>query len=242
MRAFTRTSVPAPDYALRVPPHLPLLLAVGLLGGLVGIGLLLAGPALPIVFGYLLIALAVASGLFALALSVITSLSRRKRARDQMLNAIAWRGDERVLDVGCGNGFVLIDAAKRLTTGTATGIDLWKTGAGEQSSQVAWRNAQLEGVADRVEIKDADARRMPFSNQTFDVLVASLMLHHAGSRSDRHQVLQEMQRVLKPGGTILLYDALPLIADAATYLRTNGMPRVTRSAGVIVTLTATGAS
>jgi len=240
MRALTRTSVAAPDYDLRIPSHLQLLLAAGPLGGLVGAGLPIAEASLFTAVSIGLIGIGVVSAAFALALRLITSPALRERARRQMLNAIAWDGDERVLDVGCGNGFVLVDVAKRLTTGTATGIDLWKAEAGAQSAEVAWRNAQLEDVTDRVEIKNADARSMPFADQTFDVIVSSLMLHHAGGGGDRYRVLHEMLRVLKPGGTIVLYDVLPLIADAANYLRTNGLPKVTHSGGLLPTLTATG--
>jgi SAM-dependent methyltransferase len=240
MRAITRTSVVTPDYALRVPPQLQLLLAAGVLGGLIGVGLLMTDANPVSIFDYVLIGVGVLSAAFALALRVVTSPARRKRARRQMLNAIDWRGDERALDVGCGNGFLLVDVAKRLSTGTATGIDVWKAEAGEQSADVARRNVQLEGVADRVDIRDADARQLPFANQTFDVIVSSLMLHHAGDSGDRHRVLDEMVRVLKPRGTIVLYDALPLIAAAANYLRTKGALKVTRSGGLMPTLTATG--
>jgi SAM-dependent methyltransferase len=241
MRAITHTSVGArPDYALRVPSQLQVLLAAAMLGGVVGLALLIADASVLGAIGYLLVGLGVISAAAALALRVITSPARRERARQQMLNAIAWRGDERVLDVGCGNGFLLVETAKRLSTGTAIGIDLWKTEAGEQSAEVARRNAYLEGVAERVEIKDADARQMPFASQTFDVIVSSLMLHHAGGSADRHRVLSEMLRVLKPGGAIVLYDAFPLIADAAGYLRTNGAVSVTRTGGLMPTLTATG--
>jgi arsenite methyltransferase len=240
MRAITHTTVSGPDYALRVPPHLRLLLAVGMLSGVAGLGLLIADVGALGAIGYVLIGAGVLSVTFALALRVITSPARRERSRQQMLNAIAWRGDERVLDVGCGNGFLLVDAAKRLSTGTAVGIDLWKAEAGNQSADVARRNAYLEGVADRVEIKSADAREMPFPSQSFDVIVSSLMLHHAGGGADRHRVLAEMLRVLKPGGTIKLNDAFPLIADAAAYLRSNGAANVMRAGGLMPTLTAIG--
>ncbi len=55
-----------------------------------------------------------------------SSLYGKFRARDALLNAIPWRGDEQVLDVGCGRGLLLIGAAKRLTTGKAVGVDIWQ--------------------------------------------------------------------------------------------------------------------
>ena len=239
MRALTHISAAAtPDYALRVPSHVQLLLGTGLIGGLVGIGLLGVAPTLPALFGYLLLAAGVLSASFALSLSIITSPGLRERARRQMVNAVAWRGDERVLDVGCGNGFLLIETAKHLTSGSATGIDLWKTDAGLQSRDGARRNANLEGVADRVDIRNADAGAMPFEDNAFDVIVSSLMLHHAGGSADRDQVVQEMVRVLKPGGTILLYDVRPLIDVAARQLRARGLGSIEGSGRIMRLLSA----
>lgn len=238
MRAFTHVTWPAPDYTLRVPGRLQVLLGIGLLAGLAGLGLLVGAPSLPALYAYPLLGLGILSAAFALALGVITSPRLRQRARRQMMDAISWRGDERVLDVGCGNGFVLIEAAKHLTTGTATGIDVWKTQAGAQSAQVARRNAHLEGVGDRIDIQNADARAMPFDDHTFDVIVSSLMLHHAGGKTDREQVLREMVRVLKPGGTILLYDAWPLINGAARQLRARGLNPIERSGSLMALLSA----
>jgi cyclopropane fatty-acyl-phospholipid synthase-like methyltransferase len=48
------------------------------------------------------------------------------RLRDKWLNSISWCGDEKVLDIGCGHGLMLIGAAKRLRDGKAIGIDLWQ--------------------------------------------------------------------------------------------------------------------
>src|SRR5213083_296191 len=48
------------------------------------------------------------------------------RDRERLLDLISWTGRERVLDVGCGRGLMLIGAAKRLTTGSAVGIDIWQ--------------------------------------------------------------------------------------------------------------------
>src|SRR5207247_238182 len=48
------------------------------------------------------------------------------RERERLLDLLTWTGRERVLDVGCGRGLLLVGAAKRLTTGSAVGIDLWQ--------------------------------------------------------------------------------------------------------------------
>jgi len=99
-------------------------------------------------------------GIYFLATAIVMlwgSKVGKFRERDRLLGAIPWRGDEHVLDVGCGHGLLLIEAAKRLTTGKAVGIDLWqKEDQAGNSPEATWANVQIEGVADRVEIKDGD--------------------------------------------------------------------------------------
>lgn len=226
---------PALDYRLRVPPVLQVGIGLGLAIGGAGIFLFASAPAAAPVYGSIMVAVGAISGAVGGALWLITGQRFREQARRRMLQAVAWRGDERVLDVGCGNGFLLIEIARHLTTGRATGIDLWKSEAGAQSSEAAWRNADIEGVRDRVDIQNVDARALPFENQTFDVIVSALMLHHAGGRGDRDQVVREMLRVLKPGGTLLLYDGQPLIAAATRRLRESGVTSI-RHTGRIMSL------
>jgi SAM-dependent methyltransferase len=233
-----RPSASRPDYALHVPARVHNLVGVGLLGGLAGLTTPLVLPQTSGLLTYPLLAAGASAAAIALALATVTSTGGRLRARRRMLEAVAWRGDERVLDVGCGNGFLLVEAAKHLTTGQATGIDVWRAEAGQQSASALWRNAQLEGVADRIALQDADARTMPFADASFDLVVASLMLHHAGDAADREQVLREMMRVVKPGGTIALYDMRPFIVGAARRLRANGLEGFRQSGGFMVTLSA----
>src|SRR5216683_6809807 len=54
------------------------------------------------------------------------SLIGKRAIRDWLLDQVPWRGDEVVLDVGCGRGLLLVGAAQRLTTGKAVGVDLWQ--------------------------------------------------------------------------------------------------------------------
>src|SRR5262245_12765995 len=225
-----------PDYALRVPGRLRAALGLGLAGGAVGLVLSLGAIDGPGLIGGVLLATGVVAAALVLVLRAVTGTPGRERARRRVLDAVPWRGDERVLDVGCGNGFLLVEAARRLTTGTATGIDVWLAGAGQQSGQAARRNAELEGVADRVELRDVDARAMPFADGAFDVVLSGLMLHHAGGAADRARVLEEMVRVVRPGGVIALYDMLPFVVGAAGQLRASGLERVERSGGFLAVL------
>jgi SAM-dependent methyltransferase len=129
------------------------------------------------------------------------------RLRDRLLNRMNWRGDERVLDVGCGHGLFLIGAAKRLASGMATGIDLWQTeDQAGNSAEATFRNAELEGVKDRVKLRDGDAREMPFDNLSFDVVLSSWALHNIYDETGRRRALEEIVRVLKPGGRLLIVD------------------------------------
>src|SRR5262245_38854440 len=108
------------------------------------------------------------------------------RLRDKVLDAVAWSGDERVLDVGCGHGLMLIGAAKRLRGGKATGIDLWqREDQAGNSREATWQNVQLEGVTDRVELKDGDARKLPFADGAFDLVLSSWALHNIYDRKQR---------------------------------------------------------
>ncbi len=80
------------------------------------------------------------------------------RMRDRLMTDIPWRGDERVLDAGCGRGLLLIGAAKRLTTGKAVGVDVWTNAQSDNRPAATWENARREGVADRIQVEEADAR------------------------------------------------------------------------------------
>jgi len=131
-----------------------------------------------------------------------------------ILDRLRLRGDEQVLDMGCGRGAVLTAVARRLKTGRVTGIDIWS--AKDQSGnarEVTLRNASLEGVADRVEIETGDMRALPFPDGTFDLIVSSLAIHNIRTNADRRRAIAEGFRVLKPGGRMVIAD----IRATATY-------------------------
>src|SRR4051794_40965405 len=72
---------------------------------------------------------------------------------DRILDQLHLRGDEQVLDMGCGRGAVLTAVARRLTTGRATGLDIWSTSdESGNPREVTLRNSSLESVDHRVQI------------------------------------------------------------------------------------------
>lgn len=130
------------------------------------------------------------------------------RERERLLDRIPWKGSERVLDVGCGRGLMLIGAARRLTSGgRASGIDLWQAEdlSGNRPESVL-ENARLEGVSDRVEVKTADMREIPFPDGVFDVVVSCAAIHNLYDAKDRAKAIGEIARVLAPGGLALIDD------------------------------------
>jgi ubiquinone/menaquinone biosynthesis C-methylase UbiE len=144
------------------------------------------------------------------------------RDRERLLDLVPWTGGERVLDVGCGRGLMLIGAAKRLTSGRAVGIDIWQTqDLAGNSSQATLDNARLEQVAERVEVHTADMRTMPFPDGSFDVIVSSNAIHNLYKPPERAAALKEIARVLKPGGSVVI-DDIRHLREYARLLREQG--------------------
>jgi ubiquinone/menaquinone biosynthesis C-methylase UbiE len=115
----------------------------------------------------------------------------------ELLDRLQLKGDERLLDIGCGRGAVLLMAAQRLPRGRAVGVDVWSaTDQSGNAEEVTRRNAALEGVAERIELHTADMRQLPFDDGSFDVVVSSLAIHNVPGAGQRAKALREAARVL----------------------------------------------
>jgi SAM-dependent methyltransferase len=162
-------------------------------------------------------------------LMIFSSRIGKLRARDSLLDNLHLRGNETVLDVGCGRGLLLIGAARRLPDGRAMGLDLWsQQDLADNRSTATMENARIEGVEQRVQIHNGDMREMPFGDGTFDAIVASNSIHNIYDREGRRKAIEQIVRVLKPGGQVALLD-IRHTAEYAEDLRAAGMQNVERS-------------
>jgi SAM-dependent methyltransferase len=142
------------------------------------------------------------------------------------------RGDERVLDLGCGRGVVLIEAAKRLSRGRAIGIDLWRSqDQSGNAASVTLTNARAAGVEERIDVATADLRELPFADSSFDLVLSSLAIHNIVESDGRRRAVREALRVLKPGGTLLLADFQYTSEYAATLRGAGAVDARTRNLG-----------
>lgn len=119
------------------------------------------------------------------------------RARERGEEDLALRDGERVLDVGCGTGNSLVRFAREVGPGgRAVGLDV---SAG--MLRTAERKLVEEEVGDRVDLKRADARELPFDDGTFDAAFLSFALE-IFDVEDIGRILEELRRVLRPEGRL----------------------------------------
>jgi ubiquinone/menaquinone biosynthesis C-methylase UbiE len=150
------------------------------------------------------------------------------RLREKLIDTFTWSGNETVLDVGCGSGLLLIAAAKRLTTGSAVGVDIWRQeDLSNNRRETTLRNARIEGVAERVRVEEGDARQLPFGDAAFEVVISLNVLHNIARREEREKALAEIVRVVKPGGHLLIAD-FRNTGEYARILREQGVGNARR--------------
>jgi arsenite methyltransferase len=150
----------------------------------------------------------------------VYGLKGKYRTRDLMISKIKWTGNEKVLDIGTGQGLLMNGAAKYLTTGKSIGIDIWSSkDLSDNSITKTLENAELEGVKDKVEVGNEDARNLSFADNSFDVVLSLLCIHNIEDKADQEKACFEIARVLKPNGTALIGDYIPTTDYAKAFAK-----------------------
>jgi SAM-dependent methyltransferase len=207
---MSHQSLIEPDYGIDAPPVVRNLAIAGACCVVLGFVLysIPVNAHRGLAFGVLLVMLFSALCFWITTAAMIWSSKRGKlKARERLVDSLHLKGEEVILDAGCGRGLLLNCAAKRLKNGKAIGLDLWQSeDQSGNAPQVTLANSRVEGVADRVEIISGDMRQMPFADESIDVAMSSIAIHNIVDKDGRQKAIGEIGRVLRSGGKILLLD------------------------------------
>jgi ubiquinone/menaquinone biosynthesis C-methylase UbiE len=133
----------------------------------------------------------------------------QNRIRDMVSDYLEWDGRGEALDIGCGNGPLVIALAKKYPQSRIVGIDYWG-GDWDYSKARCEENARLEGVSDQVDFQKASASSLPFDDGHFDAVVSNFVFHEVHDTKDKRALVKEALRVLKKGGVFSFQDLFPI--------------------------------
>jgi ubiquinone/menaquinone biosynthesis C-methylase UbiE len=117
---------------------------------------------------------------------------KHEEFRQRIVELAALRGDERLLDAGCGTGLTALRIAALYPDCQVHGIDL-----SPKMVEVARKDAVKRDLA--VDLRSGSVTDLPYPDSTFDVVLTNIMCHHL-DLAEKRQAVAEIARVLKPGG------------------------------------------
>ena len=128
----------------------------------------------------------------------LTRLLGVRRIHRRLLDQAGVRPGQRVLEIGCGTGNLLLSAKQSQPSATVVGVDPDLTALAR-----AHRKARRRGLA--VQLDRGYADELPYADSSVDVVLSSFMLHHVPA-DQREPAMREVLRVLRPGGALHLVD------------------------------------
>lgn len=130
----------------------------------------------------------------------------KKRLRPGGIEATNWlmeqgqfTAEKKVLEVACNMGTTLIEVAQEYQC-QITGVDI-----NREALEKAQQNINHAGLQKIAKVQTGNALKLPFEDNTFDIVINEAMLTMLDDRS-KHKALNEYYRVLKPGGKLLTHD------------------------------------
>jgi len=128
----------------------------------------------------------------------LVSLMGASRAREELIKQANIKPNQRVLDLGCGTGTLVLLLKRKYATAEIVGID-----PDPKALRRAEKKVRRAGVS--VQLDEGFSDELPYDEGTFDRVLSSFMLHHL-EEHEREKTLREVLRVLKPAGTFHLLD------------------------------------
>lgn len=155
----------------------------------------------------------------------LMTLGQDGKLRRKTVELANLKPGQAVLDVGCGTGDLTLAASRQLgANANVYGIDAAKEMIGVASQKAARAKLPVHFQVEAIE-------QLSFSDNTFDVVLSSLMMHHLpGDLKTRG--LREVYRVLKPGGRVFIVDGSEGSSKSAPWLLKHLMSHMVHGAGV----------
>jgi cyclopropane fatty-acyl-phospholipid synthase-like methyltransferase len=134
-----------------------------------------------------------------------------------LLSLFPTDGHLRVLDAGCGLGFLMYVAAKCFPNASITGVDLFKHGSiSDLSMQKAAKNMRTLGISSRTSFLKHDLTKPLTSDVKYDLVVSNVVFHNMGKK--RLNAYDNIFNALRPAGYFVLGDLFPINKDDNEYL------------------------
>ncbi len=130
----------------------------------------------------------------------ILFLGKRNKLDENATQLSGIKSGDKVLDVGCGTGNLAI-AAKKITgdKGEVVGID-------PSSEMIGFASKKAAKAGLDIKFQTGAIEKIPFSDNSFDVVLSTLMIHHLPGDELKLKGFSEIHRVLKPEGCLLVVD------------------------------------
>jgi ubiquinone/menaquinone biosynthesis C-methylase UbiE len=168
-------------------------------------------------------------------------LKKREALLKRIIELADIKGDEKILDIGTGSGFLAVGLSKYLKGGKTIGLDRYslksknlrshiidviKTNFFGNTMKNAKDNLEIENVSDKCSFIEADITEpIDFNDRYFDIIVSSQLLYCI-TKEKRTNVFKEIDRILKKGGKIIFFESKSFInwniAEAKDYFEKKG--------------------
>ena len=134
-----------------------------------------------------------------------------KKATDRLIANGDFSQDKKVLEVACNMGTTAIGLAKQFGC-YIEGVDL-----DEHALEKAQANIEANGFQDKINVQRANAMKLPFADESFDIVINEAMLTMLPVEAKK-KAIAEYFRVLKPNGLLLTHDVMLVGNDHQTIL------------------------
>jgi ubiquinone/menaquinone biosynthesis C-methylase UbiE len=128
----------------------------------------------------------------------ISKLTGSEAAQRQLIEQAGLRPGQRVLEIGCGTGSVVVLIKSLYPSVDVAGLD-------PDAKALARAQRKVERLGASIQLDRGFADELPYRDQTYDRVLSSFMFHHL-TMEEKRATVEEIRRVLKPQGSFHLLD------------------------------------